>query len=328
MEKRMVRFLNISLLVSLALTLSFLPCRESYGVKGDFPKKEVTIVVNYGPGGARDVLARGIGKTMSKYLEVPVVVMNIVGAGGIRGLISLYNSPPDGYSIGIGMAPEILNQILEKQDYDIKKFVYLGRVQASPIFLVVKSDSPFHSIKDFKTFGKTVRHSTFSITSNTTVVPIIIANREGWSLSIVGGYKGAADATLALIRGEVEFAGVTQSSGNPFFKAKQIRPILTVDQRRSPAFPDIPTVGEVGHSDLDCLAGNVWLMAPPGVPKDRIKILEDALMKTVKDPEFLEWSKGAGVDPAWLSGEETTRLVFNLFGLLERYKGDIQKHIK
>jgi len=64
------------------------------------------------------------------------------------------------------------------------------------------------------------------------------------------------------------------------------------------------------------------------VAKERIQILEDALMKTIRDPEFLAWAKGAGVDPAWLNAEEMTKMVFKLFGLLEQYKGDIEKYIK
>ena len=59
----------------------------------DFPKKEITIIVNYGAGGARDILARGVGKTMSKYLGVPLVVMNMPGAGGCVGLYPISLGP-------------------------------------------------------------------------------------------------------------------------------------------------------------------------------------------------------------------------------------------
>ena len=294
----------------------------------DFPKKEITIIVNMGPGGGRDIIARGVGKTMSKYLGVPTVVINTPGAGGARGLINLYHSAPDGYTIGAGQPTDLIDQIIEKRDYDNKKFTYIGRAQSAFSFWFVKSDSPFRSVKDFKTFGKPMRFSAFSLTAPSTVAAMVFANREGFPLVVVGGYQGGAAAALGLIRGEVEFYGGSLATTKPFLDSKQIRPIMAFGPKRYSGFPDIPTVGEVGYPDMENLSIDCWLMAPPGVPKDRIRILEDALMKTLKDPEFLEWAKGAGVDPGPLSSEELTKMVFSLFGILEKYKEDINKYIK
>jgi len=321
--------IRIFILLILSLwSFSSLFAGKTFGAEKDFPKKEITIIVNYGAGGGRDILARGVGKVMSKHLGVPMVVMNMPGAGGSRGLIHLYHSAPDGYTIGVGAASEIVDQILQKQDYDCKKFTYVGRAQSMPLFFFVKSDSSFRSLKDFKTFGKPIRHSAFSLGAPTTVSAMILSNRENFPLTIVGGYQGVAAAILGLIRGEVEFTGAQLSTTISYVKAGQIRPIVTFDQKRSPDFPDIPTAGESGHKDLDSLSLDYWFMAPPEVPKVHIQILEDALMKTLKDPEFLGWAKGAGVDPGPLSGEETTKMVFNLFKLFEPYKGDIEKYIK
>jgi tripartite-type tricarboxylate transporter receptor subunit TctC len=313
--------------LSLWLFSSFL-YGTTFAAPIDFPKKEITVIVNFGPGGARDILARGVGKTMSKYLGVPMVVMNMPGAGGARGLLSLYNSAPDSHTIGVGLATDIIDQILEKRDYDNKKFTFIGNAQSSAAFIFVKSDSPLRSIKDFKTFGKPVRQAAFSLTAATTVAIMVMANREPFPLVIVGGYQSAAAGVLAVIRGEVEFCHAGLGVATSFVQSGQIRPILVAHQKRSPDFPDIPTIGEVGYRDLEALITGTWFMAPPGVPKDRMQVIEDALMKTLKDPEFLEWAKGAAVEVYPLSGEETTKMVFNLFGILERYKGDIEKYVK
>jgi tripartite-type tricarboxylate transporter receptor subunit TctC len=313
--------------LSSILCVTFL-AELSFSAPVDFPKKEISIVVNMGAGGARDILARGLGKTMSKYLGVPIVVMNMPGAGGARGLISLYHAAPDGYTLGIGTVADVLDQILEKQEYDNKRFTYIGRAQSSPSFLFTKSDSPLRSIKDFKAFGKPIRHSTPSLTTNTSVIAMVLSNREKFPLTIVGGYQGGAAAILGLIRGEVEISGPGLATAMPFVRSGQIRPILTIYQKRSPDFPDVPTVGEIGHPDLASIAIDYWCMAPPGVPKAHVQILEDALMKTLKDPEFLGWAKGAGVDPGPLGAGETTDLVLKLFELFQQYKGDIEKHTK
>ena len=318
-------------MVSLVV-VSFLLCallfKASLAAQEDFPKKEITFIVNYGPGGARDNLARGIGSIMSKHLNVPIVVMNVTGAGGALGYAKVYNSAPDGYTLGIGAATEVIQQLTEKQDYDVRKFTYIGKAEHSPVFWFVKSDSPLRTLKDFKAFGKGVRQSSFGITTNATVTAIIIAEREGFPLTVVGGYKGAADATLALVRGEVEFSAPTLSTAMPFIRSNQIKPMLTFDQKRSPSFPDVPTVAEAGYPDLAMLALDMWFVAPPNVPKTRAKILEDALMKTLRDPEFLKWAKGAGVEPGPLGAQETTKFVLDLAGFVEKYRTSIIKYVE
>ncbi len=320
--------LEIILLITLSLALNHLLPGTSFGASEDFPKKEVTIIVNFGPGGARDVIARGVGNIISKYLGVPIVVMNMPGAGGALGLTKLYNSSPDGYTLGIGAAADIILQITEKQDYDSKKFTYIGNAQHSSDFVLVKSDSPFRALKDIKALGKAVKYSTFSFTAHDTVATMVIADREGIPLVFVGGYQGAAAALLGLVRGEVELSGATLSAARPFIRSGQIRPFFTIDQKRSPDFPEIPTVGEIGYPELAMLAMDFWFMAPPGIPRARVHVLEEALMKTLKDPEFLKWAKGAGVEPGPLSAQETTQLALSLVEFLEKYKPYIEKYMK
>ena len=301
---------------------------RTFAAEKDFPKKEITIICSFAPGGSRDILARGVGKVMSKHLGVPMVVVNTPGAGGARGAIALYHAAPDGHTIGFGTATEVLLQIVEKQDFDNKKFTHLGRVQSSPTFCYVKSDSPIRSIKDLKTFGKSIRLSALGVTQSSTVPVIIMAKREGFPLSIISGFQSAPPSLLSVIRGEVEMTSLPLSPALPFLKSGQLRPILTIDRKRYADFPDIPTVGDIGYGDLGNFALDYWMIAPPGVPKDRGQILEDALMKTVKDPEFIEWAKGAGVDPAPLGAVEMGKDALNLFNLLESYKGDIEKYMK
>jgi tripartite-type tricarboxylate transporter receptor subunit TctC len=300
----------------------------TFAAEKDFPRKEITVICSFAPGGSRDILARGVGKFMSKYLGVAMVVMNMPGAGGARGAISLYNAAPDGYTIGLGTATEILSQIVEKQEFDNRKFSYIGRVQSSPTFCYVKSDSPFRSIKDFKTFGKSVRLSALGVTQSSTVPVIIMAKRENFPLSIIAGFPSAPPAILSVIRGEVEMTSLPLSPALPFLKSGQLRPILTIDRQRYPDLKDVPTVGDIGYADLGNFALDYWFIGPPEVSKARLQVLEEALMKTVKDPEFIEWAKGAGVDPSWLSGEETAKVALNIFKLLEPYKGDIESYME
>ncbi len=322
---------GIAIVVFVVLSIGFfgsLFSEMTFAAEKDFPRKEITVICSFAPGGSRDILARGVAKIMNKYLGAQMVILNMPGAGGSRGAIALYNAAPDGYTIGLGTATEILSQIVEKQEFDTRKFSYIGRVQSSPTFCYVKSDSPFKSIKDLKSFGKSIRLSALGVTQSSTVPVIILAKRENFPLSIIAGFPSAPPALLSVIRGEVEMASLPLSPALPFLKSGQLRPILAIDRQRYPDFKDIPAVGEIGHADLGNFALDYWYVAPPNVPKARIQVLEEALMKTVKDPEFIQWAKGAGVDPSWLNAEESTKSALNVFKLLEPFKGDIEKYME
>jgi tripartite-type tricarboxylate transporter receptor subunit TctC len=305
-----------------------LPCEPSFAAQQTFPDKPISIVVNYGPGGARDIIARGVGRFMGKYLGVPAVVVNEPASGGARGLARLYHAAPDGYTIGIGSGSDITNQIIEKKEYDFKKFTTLGRTSSSSSVVFVRPDSPLRSVKDFKRYGKPVRFSTFSLTSNITVAFMVIANRDNFPLEIMAGYRSASDALQGLIRGEVEFSGGAPSTSVPFMQAGQIKPILTLGPNRHPDYPGIPSIGEEGYPDLATFSTDLWLIGPPGIPKGRVQILERALMNTLTDAEFLRWAKGAGVDVKPLVGKEVAETISILFSVLEKYKKDIEKYRK
>jgi tripartite-type tricarboxylate transporter receptor subunit TctC len=322
-------WVRVVILITLSVSVmgGYLP-GPSFAAQEDFPKKEITMICSMAAGGGRDLLSRGVAKTMSKYLKVPVVVTNVAGAGGVLGATKLYNSATDGYTIGPATMTEVFNQLIEKTDYDVKKCIHIGKAQSSPGFMYVRADSPFRSVKDLTAYGKPLRYSAFAYGSHDTIVTMIIADREKWNLKIIGGYKGAADAVLGLVRGDVDLTGCVIPNAKEHIRAGTLRPIMIIDRKRSPDYPEAATVEEIGYPELVNFKADTWFMAPPGVPKDRVKILEDALMKTIKDPEFVEWAKGAGIDPAWEGGEEYTKVVNALFDIFEKYKGVIQKHME
>jgi len=320
-------YASILILMSFFLVLSFFPGIPA-AAEAKFPDKPVTIVVSFGPGGMRDIAARGVGNTMSKYLGVPVIVKNLPGAGGVRGMNDIYHADADGHTFGVSMATDIVAQILKTVEFDNTKYTVIGRIQRSPGFLAVKSDSPIHSIKNFKTFGKPIRQAAFSLFAPSTILPMILAEREGWELITIGGYRGAAAANLAVVRGEVEIAGAGLSSLKPYLQAGQLRLILTIDDKRAADFPNVPTIVEEGHPDLANFALDLWFVGPPGIPESRIKILEDALQKTAKDPEFLKWAEKAGMDIAYLDGTKMRKNILELFGLFTKYKPVLQRYIK
>lgn len=301
---------------------------EAYAAAKAFPEKELSCIAGMAAGGGRDILCRGVGKIWTKYLGVPVVTVNMPGAGGLRAASELNNSAPDGHTLMLGAASEIGAQILEKQDFDTRKFSYVGRIQSSPQFIWVKSDSPFRSLKDFKTFGKPLRMATMGTTNNGSYASVILARRENFDFRMIAGYTAAPPSLLALIRGEAEFVVTFQTVANQFWRAGQIRPILSIASTRPAEFPDIPTVVEMGYPEVAALSMNFWLMGPPGIPPSTMQLLDSSLQKTLQDKDFLSFAKGASIDVAPLNSQETTKLALDTYTLFEQYKADIEKFAK
>jgi tripartite-type tricarboxylate transporter receptor subunit TctC len=285
--------------------------------------------VSLAAGGPRDIVARGVSQVMSKYLGVPMVVSNMPGAGGARGMNALYQAVPDGYTIGLGTTSDVIAQILEKQDYDMRNYSILGTATTSTFMIYVKSDSPFKSVKDFKIFGKRVRIPTFNASAPGTVGPIMLLAREKIPIRVIGGFKNVNEATYSMLRGEGELVGTQAVSAVPLVKAGEMRPILAFVRQRLPDYPEVQTVAEMGYEDIaDVATMDTCLMGPPKVPKERVKILEDALMKTLKDPEFLKWAKTVAAENKPLNSEDTIKGMLGLFKSLEPYKEEIVKYTK
>jgi tripartite-type tricarboxylate transporter receptor subunit TctC len=306
MKKRVIVFVSLSIWI-FGVSLSGIAAAAEKG----FPNKELTVIVSLAAGGPRDIVARGVSQVMSKYLGVPMVVSNMPGAGGARGMNALYQAVPDGYTIGLGTTSDVIAQILEKQDYDMRNYSILGTATTSTFMIYVKSDSPFKS------------------SAPGTVGPIMLLAREKIPIRVIGGFKNVNEATYSMLRGEGELVGTQAVSAVPLVKAGEMRPILAFVRQRLPDYPEVQTVAEMGYEDIaDVATMDTCLMGPPKVPKERVKILEDALMKTLKDPEFLKWAKTVAAENKPLNSEDTIKGMLGLFKSLEPYKEEIVKYTK
>ena len=117
----------------------------------DFPKKRITWIVTYPPGGGYDTYSRAIARVLPKYLpnEVDVLVKNVNGAGGRRGTAFLYRSKPDGYTIGMLNPGGLISSDLVKvsSDYDLDKFEFLATCSQSVALLYVRTGSKYSSLE-------------------------------------------------------------------------------------------------------------------------------------------------------------------------------------
>ncbi len=260
----------------------------------DFPKKNITIIVAGSPGGGFDRLARAIGRTMRKYLPkgVHVVVKNITGGGLVIGTVAMYKAKPDGYTLGHlftdGMLGKQLISGVEKTGYDVTKFTYIARVGAEPYSLIVGKNSRFHTLEDLRK-AERVKWGVEGIGVSRWIPTFVAAKSLGIHMDVVSGYAGTSEGIPAMIRNDfdVYLQPIDHPTTATYIASGDVRPVLHLHGERAVNAPNTPTAKEQGV-DLRLYVGRS-IVAPPGVPDDRKKILEDLFMKAMTDPEYKEF---------------------------------------
>jgi len=272
------------------------PAEEFY--KG----KTIRIIVALGAGGDYDRYARMAGRWLGKYIpgSPNIVVENMPGAGGIIAANHIYNiAAKDGTVIGALHQNTALAQVTgtPNVEYDARKLNWIGRMSSSG--LDVHHTLHTTGIKSFDDlFKREVVVGGGGPTSGSIILPTALNNLMGTKLKILGGYKGTAETSLALERGEIDMALQNWEAlrANPE-GLKKINLIVQYALERHPELPNVPTVMELSKTDAQ---RQVWslLLRPgsigyslamtPGVPQDRVALLRKAFDAMVKDPGLQE----------------------------------------
>lgn len=322
-ERTYIFFGRICLTVLIAAGILVAPLAEksaNSAPKVIFPKKKITWIVTYSPGGGYDTYSRAIARVLPKYLpkKVNIVVRNIVGAGGMTGSIALFRSKPDGHTMGMvslqGMA---VITAMGKKGVDPTQFTYLGAVLRDPGSIVVAANSHFRSLEDLQRAEK-VRFGATGAPSTSWIAPKLAKPILRIPAEIVTGYTGSTGYITGLIRGDVDAAYISVGSGQPFVKAGEVRPIINF--RHSELEPDVAAIQEgTPYEEMRLVGEDRVVAVPPGVPQDVAKILEEALLKSMNDPETQAWSKKTGMLFSPLSGKEVSQLAVKLTNTYKKY---------
>jgi tripartite-type tricarboxylate transporter receptor subunit TctC len=287
-------------LVSLAVCWTLSASQAQDSEKAFYAGKTVRMVVGSGTGGGYDIFSRMIAPYLAKVLGTTVVVENQPGAGGLLALNKLFIAPPDGLQIaltnGTGAA---FAQLTGDQAarFDLTKFSYLATVGAPPGLWLVAPDSPIREVQQAIEAKMKWRWASSGGTSGLGIGAAFTCEALKLDCHVVQGYKGSADAGLAVTRGEMDALYVPESSANNFVKAKQNWALATISRTKSRFFPDRPTIfGAVkmdadGTWEMDFLAnveklGRI-LIAPPGIPPARLAYLQAAVKETLHNPQLI-----------------------------------------
>ena len=265
--------------------------------------KQVIIIAGTEAGGGYDFYARTLARNISRHIpgNPSTIVQNMPGAGGIRGANFLYNvAAKDGLTIG-----QIHNGLPFAQlygnnqaQYDPQKFVWLGSPTKEISIFLLWHTVPVNSIAEAK--GRELVLGAAGATTGGAFYSRLLTAAFGLKIKTIAGYKGLAEALLAMERGENEgyastFWSTLQSTRAEWLKDGKIKLILRYSGDPIPGFESVPLAEDLAETEEDRLLLQMAaapftlgrpLAAPPGVPGDRLAILKDAVWQTLHDPAY------------------------------------------
>jgi tripartite-type tricarboxylate transporter receptor subunit TctC len=296
-----------SLMRSIALLLVAGAAWFSPGAaRAEFPDKPIRLIVPQAPGSATDTLARLIIAELAPILGQTIVIENKPGAAFTIGLDLVAKAAPDGYTLGMGPVGA-----LAISPNMIANFQPVMLATRGHLLLAVSPKSPYRSVRDIidaarRNPGKLTNASSAS-GSPGHVGAELFKVMTGTNIVHVP-YRGGAAATSDLIAGHVDMMFESLNSIAPHAKSGEVRALAVSGARRSPGFPELPTVAEAGVPGYDA---PTWsgVVGPAGMPRDIVMKLNTALNRVVTTPTFIQRLGVIGDEPAGGTPEEFGALI-------------------
>jgi tripartite-type tricarboxylate transporter receptor subunit TctC len=261
-----------------------------------FPSKPVRIVVPFAPGGNVDLVVRGIAPRLSEALSQQVIADNRPGSSGLLGTHIVAKAPPDGHTL-LAMANTfaVVPSIISNPGYDpLRDFAGVSQTCLVPQVLVVNRALPVRSLKELVALARS-RPGEMSYASagvgGTGHMAAELFNRHAGLKMLHVPYKGNAQAIVDVISGQVTMMFDQVSTSASHIRAGKLKPLAVTSLKRSPLFPELPTIDESGVRGFEDITFN-GLVAPAGTPREVLARLNAAVAKAVAAPQprqrFLE----------------------------------------
>ena len=273
-----------------------------------WPAKPIRAIVPVGAGSSTDIVHRLVLEQLSSQLGQQVVVENRVGAGGTIGAAAVAKSPPDGYTLlAHGSAHTIAPALYKGLPYDpARDFAAVAPIGISPSVLVVSPARGMKAVADLVAAAKArpnaLNFSSVGIGSATHLSAERFVSSAGVHAVHIP-FKGGAEAMTEVIAGRVDFFFGPVALVLPHIREGKLAALAVNTDKRSPALPDVPTLGEAGFRDAEY---PIWfaLFAPVRTPREIVERLNHETLKALQTPKVREKLTGLGVDPMPMSPDE------------------------
>jgi len=258
-----------------------------------YPDKPIRFVIPSAPGGSPDVLMRILLAEMSRQMGVPFVVENKPGASFVIGTMDIVRAAPDGYTLGYGniVSLAVNRSLLDKLPYDVERdLTLIANCVRVYNMLAVNNNLPVRTVPELIAYarrnpGRLVMASAGNGTTGHLGGELFKAMTGTFILHVP--YRGSPQAINDLMGGQAQMMFDNVPSIGPHVKAGRVRGIAASGPRRSPVFPDIPTVAEAGVPGYETIA---WggVIGPAGLPKDIVARLHAEVRGALASPALQE----------------------------------------
>ena len=286
------------------------PCKKSFliaililsllglsnGVEAQkYPTRPITLLMNSRPGAGVDMGSRLIATEAMKILGQEIIPVNKPGGGGSLAAIEVVNSKADGYTLLGATDPQLITlPQLESVGYDLKDFSPIIATGVANVGIVVRSDSPFKSFKDFIDFARKnpgkVSYGDSQFGTSPHLAMEHVAMEEKLNIAFIH-FMGAPPNMTALLGGHISACGVGTGSFFSHYKAGKVRVLAALGEKRMEAVPDAPTLVELGYPYGGAFKAVYLISAPKGTPSDVVKTLDGAFRKAMEMPEYITYVK-------------------------------------
>ncbi len=288
--------LNFALLLMLPLS----------AVAENYPSKPVRLLVPYVAGGGTDTLARMVAAKLSESLGQTFLVDNRPAVDGIVASETVVHSAPDGYTLILVSSSHAINPALRKSlPYNtIKDFTPITQTAVQQLLLVTNPTVPAKNVKELIALLKAEPQKyNYGSSSNAVALPMeLFKSMTNTQIQHIP-YKGTAPMITDLLGSQVQMAISGAVGAIPHVKTGKLRGLAIGDSKRSSTLPDIPTIAESGVPGYQA---SIWtgLLGPAKLPKSIVKILNEASVHFLNQPEFKNKMNQMGSDVVGNSPEE------------------------
>lgn len=267
----------------------------------NFPERPIRLILGVAAGGGQDTVARAMGPKLSKALGVNTIIDNRPGGSGTIGVELAKQASPDGYTLLMISASNVINPLLYGAAYDIQRdFSPIGQLVTQPYLLTVTASLPVKSVVELISYTKANPGKlNFGSAGNGTVTHLAAELfKEQAQLDAAHiPYKGMGAVYPDLIAGRVQWAFSTIVSAQGHVKANRLRALAVSSAKRTSSAPTVPTLAEAG---LPGYAVTQWygMLAPAATPRAVIGKLSTAFVAVIEDPEMADHFAKDGAEAA------------------------------
>ena len=305
--------------------------------------KVIRIVLGTPPGGGFDVYSRALSRHMGKHIpgNPTLIVEYMPGAGMMIAANHVYNvAKPDGLTIGNWIGLLVLQQVLGTKgiEFDSRKFEWIGAPKSdSPVCALTKA-SGITSVNNWLAAKTPVKIGGIAPGASTSDIPRVLKAVLNLPLQLVEGYKGTADIRLAADAREV--AGgcwpweTMKVNWSQQLASGDVKVVIQAVAKKHAELSDVPNAVDLAKTAearqlikagiIDPAVITQPYSLPPGTPKDRVKLLQDAFVATMKDPDFLSEAKKSNLEINPISARELENIVRDFFTLSPTLVGKLK----